>query len=94
MLGLQGRPRGGSATIEVTREFPILYRDDSGRGRLDLLIRQGSETLCILEVKTKSFSDQDLNKQGSYSEFAPRAERTFVATDAEGFDLRGFRFLA
>jgi hypothetical protein len=89
--------RATGATIEVDREVPISYRDDAGHGRLDLLIRQGSETLCVLEIKTKSFFDEDLRKQLSYSEspnVSPGAERIFIAVDTEGFDLRGFRFLS
>jgi hypothetical protein len=58
------------------------------------LIRQGSETLCILEIKTKSFTGEDLHKQRSYSKFAPEAERIFLAVDTGGFDLHGFRFLS
>ena len=95
-LGLHARPRQGTAVIEVDREVQIGYRDESGRGRLDLSIRQGSETLSILEVKTRSFSDEDLHKQRAYSEspdVAPQAERIFLAVDGEGFELRGFRFL-
>ena len=76
-LGCIPAHANGGAAIEVQREVCIPYGDDSGRGRLDLLIRQGSETLCVIEVKTKSFSDKDLRKQRWYSEFAPRAERIF-----------------
>jgi hypothetical protein len=97
VLGLDANPRDGTAAIEVDREVPLSYRDDSGHGRLDLLIRHRSETLCILEIKTKRFADEDLDKQRAYSEspeVALGAERTFIAVDAEGFDLRGFRFLA
>src|SRR5882672_61947 len=92
-LGLQrSKPRHGTAAIDVNREAKIVYRDGSGRGRLDLLIEQGSDTLCILEIKTKLFSDADLEKQRAYSgspDVSLGAERVFVAVDTEGFDPEG-----
>ena len=52
---------------------------------------------CVLEIKTKVFADEDLHNQRAYSEsseVSPGAERVFIAVDAEGFDLRGFRSLS
>ncbi len=94
VLGLQVRSREASLAVEIECEVPICYSDGSGYGRLDLLIRQGSEALCVLEIKTKCFSSEDLLKQRSYSEFAPDAERIFLSVDAAGFDLHGFRPLS
>jgi hypothetical protein len=95
-LGLRAAPRERAQAIQIEREVQIPYGDGSGHGRLDLLVRQGLETLCILEIKTKGFFDEDLDKQHAYSEspaVARGAERIFVAADAQGFNLRGFRFL-
>jgi hypothetical protein len=96
-IGLQGKVSRETEAIAVDREVHLSYRDELGHGRLDLLIRQESEILCIIEVKTKPFSDEDLEKHRAYSEspdIAPEANRIFIATDAEGFDLRGFQFLS
>jgi hypothetical protein len=96
VLGLRARPQCGPAPIYVDREVEVAYRDGSGYGRLDLVVGQGSEMFCVLEIKTKVFSDEDLDKQRAYSEsseVSPGAEKVFIAVGAEGYDLRGFRFL-
>jgi hypothetical protein len=46
VLGLPARPQYAPTPIQVDREVQVAYRDDSGYGRLELVIRQGSEMLC------------------------------------------------
>lgn len=65
-------------------------------GRIDIAVWREDRCLAVLEIKTKSFSDDALNKHRLYCEspdVPQEASKIFIAQSADGFDLRGFRFL-
>jgi hypothetical protein len=83
--------------IEVEREVPVKHGHLDQTGRLDLVIRQGSPWLAVIEVKTRPFSEFDLEKHKGYVDSSPpEADLIFLATEPpdDRMDLGGFRFLS
>jgi hypothetical protein len=81
--------------IELSSEWTIRSRDKKRSGRIDIMVFHG-EVSAILEIKTKSFTDEALEKHLLYCEspdVPPEAARIFIAQNADGLDLRGFRLL-
>lgn len=86
----------GIGAVQVDREVPVSYQGDSGSGRLDIRIKQGPKVICVVEVKTKSYSQDDLEKHRFYSnspDINPATEKIFLAIECGEFDLGGFTFL-
>jgi hypothetical protein len=81
--------------IEVGREVPVEHGHVDQTGRLDLVISQGSAWLAVIEVKTREFSESDLEKHKGYMDSSqPGTDLIFLATEPPDMDLRGFRFLS
>ena len=96
-LGLTQTWAQSESNVTVQREFWVVYSNGATRGRLDIVVWQGSEMRCALEIKTKPFLDESLAKQSSYvkSRDVPTdAEKIFIAAESGESDLRGFRFLS
>jgi hypothetical protein len=81
--------------IQLFTEWTIRSRDRKRSGRIDIAIWHG-EMSAIIEIKTRNFTDEALEKHLLYCEspdVTPEAARIFIAENADGFDLRGFRLL-
>jgi hypothetical protein len=81
--------------IQLFNERTIRSRDRKRFGRIDIVVWHG-EMSAILEIKTKSFTDEALEKHLLYCEspdVPPEAARIFIGQNADGLDLRGFRLL-
>jgi hypothetical protein len=66
-------------------------------GRLDLLVRLAGQVLCVVEVKTRGYADEDLLKHDLYLACAevPRGTPAlFLAPEANEVNLRGFTFVS
>ena len=81
---------------EVRREVPIEHAGE--RGRLDLGLWCKGRCYAVIEVKTKSYREEELVKHDRYNgairsnEDLASAEKIFLAPTDEGFDLRDFQF--
>jgi hypothetical protein len=85
----------GTSGIRLLNEWTIRSRDRKRSGRIDIAVWYG-EVSAILEIKTKSFTDEALEKHLLYCEspdVPPEAARIFIAQSADGLDLRGFKLL-
>lgn len=98
ILGSPNRERFATSQypIEVDREVPVGHGHVGQTRRLDIVVRQGSEWLAVIEVKTREFSELDLEKHKGYRDSisSPQTELIFLSTDRPDLDLRGFRFLS
>jgi hypothetical protein len=80
--------------IQLFNEWNIRSRDGKRSGRIDIAVWQGKVCLAILEIKTKRFTDDDLEKHLLYREspdVPSEAAKIFIAENSAGVDLRGFR---
>jgi hypothetical protein len=80
--------------IRVDREIPVEHGHIDQTGRLDLVISQGSARIAAIEVKTRAYSEADLEKHKGYSDsiISPETELIFLSVDLPDSDLSGFRF--
>jgi len=82
--------------IRLINEWTIRSRDGKRFGRIDIAVWLGEVLSAILEIKTKSFTDEALEKHLLYCESPDvhqEAARIFIAQSADGLDLLGFRLL-
>jgi hypothetical protein len=82
--------------IWLCNEWTIRSRDRKRSGRIDIAVWHGEEVLAILEIKTKSFTVEALEKHVLYCEspdVPPEAARIFIAQSADGLPLGGFKLL-
>ena len=82
--------------IRLLNELTIRSRDRKRSGRIDIAVCWHGDVSAILEIKTKSFTAEALEKHLLYCEspdVPPEAARIFIAQSADGLDLRGFRLL-
>lgn len=77
----------------VDREVAVEYEDAASTGRLDVVVYDGSRAVLIIEVKTKPYTEEDLEKQAEYarSRVAREATLIFIAADVPDLELYGFR---
>ena len=82
--------------IVVDREIPVEHGHAYQTGRLDIVVRQGTQWLAVVEVKTRPYEDADLEKHEGYRKSinSPETELIFLAVDPPDSDPRGFRFLS
>jgi hypothetical protein len=84
--------------IRIEREVHVPWGYVDQTGRLDVVIYQGAETIAVVEVKTREYSDEDLKKHKGYSEWltatSPEAELVFLAIEDTNSDTFGFRFIS
>ena len=95
VLCCMGHANLGGESISAEREESIRYVDDD-KGRLDIVISAGDQWLCVVEVKTRNYTQDDLDKQAKYLKaFKDKdAEPVFLAvSEDEEMDLHNFRFL-
>ena len=95
LLGCDPAAKGGSVVVD--REVSISYLDESGIGRLDLVVSDESAQRCVVEVKTRPFEQGDLEKHRLYQssrDVAPDCEWVFIAIEEQDCDLHGFRFVS
>jgi hypothetical protein len=86
-----------NSAVVVAREVSISYQDESGIGRLDLVISDESAQRCVVEVKTQPFEQGDLEKHRFYKssrDVAPDCEWVFIAIEDQDCELHGFRFVS
>jgi hypothetical protein len=80
--------------IGVDREEPVEHGHNDQTGRLDIVVRQGSAWLAVVEVKTRDYSYFDLEKHKGYlKSVPPGTDLIFLSVDQPDSDLFGFRFL-
>lgn len=95
VLGLKPATHSG---WRIDRERTV--RVGNRCGRLDMVITCEEEVRVVLEVKTRDYATEDLEKHEIYRAAAAEipdlsgAEFVFLAVADEGIDLRGFRFLS
>jgi hypothetical protein len=79
----------------VRREVCVERGYENRTGRLDLEICQGDQQLAIVEVKTQSFNDSDLDKHEGYRACVRSTETDliFLSVGSPDSDLGNFRFL-
>jgi len=82
--------------IRVDREVRVEHGHTDQSGRLDLVVKQGSRCLAVIEVKTRTYEEADLGKHKGYRESisSPGTDFIFLAVESTGLDLGGFRFLS
>jgi hypothetical protein len=82
--------------ISVDREITVEHGYAGRAGRLDIVLRQGSRRLIVVEVKTRAYEDADLEKHAGYTESidSPDSEFIFLAVNPPDTGLRGFRFVS
>jgi hypothetical protein len=81
--------------VAVDREVPVAHGYNDQTGRLDLVIRRGTEWLAVVEIKTRGYSDFDLAKHKGYRDsIAPSADLILISVDPPDKDPGGFRFLS
>ncbi len=82
--------------IRVYREVRVDHGHLDQTGRLDLVVKRGTQCLAVIEVKTRPYSDVDLRKHEGYRDSinSRGTEWIFLAVDSSDWDLRGFRFLS
>jgi hypothetical protein len=98
VLGSPNRERFANSRepIRIAREERVEHGHINQTGRLDLVIRQGSGMLAVIEVKTRAYSELDLEKHKGYCESigSTETELIFLSVDLPDSDLFGFRFLS
>jgi hypothetical protein len=98
VFGLGDSGTDQSTAWETVREYPVRRGDETGR--LDLVLRCNRRCYLVIEVKTKPYIKDDLEKHELYCYAMGKApdmcdaERVFLAQNDLGMDLRGFRFLS
>jgi hypothetical protein len=82
--------------VTVDREIAVEHGYAGQAGRLDLVLRQRSRRLIVVEVKTRAYAGADLEKHAGYTESidSPETEFIFLAVNPPATDLRGFRFVS
>ena len=84
--------------IRVEREVVVEHGYIGQTGRPDLVLKQGSQLLAVIEVKTRAYEDSDLKKHEGYRESinSPDTELIFLAIDPpdSDSDLFDFRYLS
>ncbi len=96
VLGLKARCDQNAWEIDCERTVRV----GDQRGRLDMVIACEGEARAIVEVKTREYTAEDLEKHELYRAAViqipdlSRAEPVFLAVADEGIDLRGFRFIS
>jgi hypothetical protein len=82
--------------VSVDREITVERGYAGQAGRLDLVLRQRSRRLIVVEVKTRAYAGSDLEKHAGYTESidSPETEFIFLAVNPSDTDLRGFRFVS
>lgn len=84
--------------VSVEREIWVEHGHVDQTGRLDIVVSQGLEKLAVIEVKTREYSREDLQKHIGYARAiktsSPQAEMILLAVDPPDTDLSGFRFLS
>lgn len=83
--------------LSLDTEWTVRSPDRDRSGRIDVAIWSGTKPLAILEIKTKPFNEEALDKHRLYCkspDVPPDAAKIFIAQTTEGFDLRGFRYLS
>jgi hypothetical protein len=82
--------------VRVDREITVEHGYVGQAGRLDLVLRQRSRRLIVVEVKTRGYTGADLEKHAGYTESidSPETEFIFLAVNPPYIDLRGFRFVS
>jgi len=81
--------------ISVEREVPVEHGYTDQTGRLDLVVKQGSRWLAVIEVKTRAYEDTDLKKHNGYRKSINSAETEliFLSVNPPSSDPFGFRSL-
>jgi hypothetical protein len=82
--------------VSVDREITVEHGYAGQAGRLDLVLRQRSRRLIVVEVKTRAYAGADLEKHAGYTESidSPETEFIFLAVNPPDTGLHGFRFLS
>ena len=84
--------------ITFDREVRIEHGHYDQTGRLDLVVSQGPVRLAVIEVKTREYSDSDLEKHRGYRDSivvsSPETELIFLSVSPPDSDPGGFRFLS
>ena len=81
--------------VQVDREVCVEHGHPDQTGRLDVVFRQGTTKLAIVEVKTRPFSESDLDKHEGYRlSVSPETELIFLAVNPPDSDPHPFRFLS
>jgi len=82
--------------VSVDREITVEHGYAGQAGRLDLVLRQRSRRLIVVEVKTRAYEDADLEKHAGYTESIDSSETEFVflAVNPPDTGLHGFRFVS
>jgi hypothetical protein len=101
ILGILGSPNqerfhSSGQEVKVEREVSVKHGRQNCTGRLDLVVSQGCTRLAVIEVKTRTFSELDLEKHSGYrhSISSPETDLIFLSVDSSDSDLSGFRFLS
>jgi hypothetical protein len=83
-------------SVSVDREITVEHGYAGQTGRLDLVLRQRSRRLIVVEVKTRTYEDADLEKHAGYTESidSPETEFVFLAVNPPDTGLHGFRFVS
>jgi hypothetical protein len=82
--------------VIVDREIVVEHGYAGQTGRLDLVLRQRSRRLIVVEVKTRAYAGADLEKHAGYTESidSPETEFIFLAVNPADTSLHGFRFVS
>jgi hypothetical protein len=82
--------------VIVDREITVEHGYAGQAGRLDLVFRQQSRRLIVVEVKTRAYAGADLEKHVGYTESidSPETEFIFLAVNPPDTGLLGFRFVS
>lgn len=82
--------------VIVDREITVEHGYAGQAGRLDLVLRQQSRRLIVVEVKTRAYAGADLEKHVGYTESidSPETEFIFLAVNPPDTGLQGFRFVS
>jgi hypothetical protein len=96
VFGLDECGTDQSQPWEITREYQVSHLGQIGR--LDLLLRRNGKCRVVVEVKTKPYAEEDLQKHELYCAAIREApdmresEKVFLAQRHEDMDLGGFCF--
>jgi hypothetical protein len=85
-----------AGTLQIDREVGVPHGHHGKTGRLDLVFRQGTDWLSVIEIKTRAYVEEDLKKHRGYRKSVESGQTDFIflAIDPPGIDLESFRFVS